>query len=167
KADGVSNGCASCHTKSAAPNFAGDWELQQNYSFTQYARTNHWQNQLRERSDKVAGFSDADVLSYVRRDNYAPLFAWMTAHPDAPGYRPDLEFAKGFDADGLAADGSGWRAIRYKPFVGGFWGTNGSADDTFVRLPAAFRATRDLYRTNLAILEAAITAAPGVDKPVR
>ncbi len=167
KAEGASNGCASCHTKSAAPNFADDWELQQNYSFTSYARTNRWQNQFRERGDKVATFSDADVLSYVRRDNYGPLYAWMTAHPDAPGYRPDLDFSKGFDAEGFATDGSGWRALRYKPFVGAFWGTNGSADDVFVRLPATFRESKDLYRTNLAILEAAMTADPAAEKPVR
>lgn len=167
KAEGTSNACASCHTKSAAPNFADDWELQQNYSFTAYARTNRWQNQFRERSDKVAAFSDADVLGYVRKDNYAPLVAWLAQHPDAPGYHPDLDFAKGFDADGFAADGSQWRALRYKPFVGSFWATNGSTDDVFVRLPEAFRGSRELYRTNLAILEAAITADPAAEKPVR
>jgi len=167
KAAGVSNACASCHTKSAAPNFADDWELQQNYSFTEYARTNRWQNQFRERSDMVAAFSDADVLGYVRRDNYAPLLAWLQANPGAPGYLPDLDFAKGFDAEGFAADGSQWRALRYKPFVGSFWATNGSTDDVFVRLPERFRTSREIYRTNLAILEAAITAAPRDARPVR
>ena len=166
-AEGSSNACASCHTKSAAPNFANDWELQQNYSFSDYARTNRWQNQFRERSEKVAAFSDADILGYVRRDNYAPLLAWMKANPDTPGYTPDLDFSKGFDADGFASDGSGWRALRYKPFVGSFWATNGSTDDVFVRLPETFRTSKEIYRTNLAILEAAITAAPGDEKPVR
>jgi hypothetical protein len=160
RADGKANGCASCHTHSTGENFADDWELQQNYSFTDYAKTNHWKNQFRERGDLVAAFTDADVLAHVRQDNYAPLLAWTAAHPDAPGYKPDLDFAKGFDADGFATDGSGWRALRYKPFVGGFWATGGSTDDVFVRLPSAFRTTPMLYRTNLAILEAAITADP-------
>ncbi len=166
RAEGSSNPCASCHTRSAAPNFADDWELQQNYSFTEYGKTNHWKNQFRERSAKVAGFSDRDVLEHVRLDNYTPLRTWIAAHPDAPGYQPDLDFAKGFDADGFAVDGSAWRALRYKPFTGSFWATNGSTDDVFVRLPLAFRSAADgtpslaVYRTNLAILEAAITAQP-------
>jgi hypothetical protein len=168
RADGESNACASCHTRSAAPNFADDWELQQNYSFTEYGKTNHWKNQFRERSEKVAAFTDADLLAHVRRDNYAPLRTWLAANPGAPGYHPDLDFAKGFDADGFASDGSGWRALRYKPFLGGFWATNGSTDDVFVRLPAAFRMgptgpSLDIYRTNLAILEATISANPKGD----
>ncbi|MBA3463630.1 MAG: hypothetical protein H0T46_26975 [Deltaproteobacteria bacterium] len=166
RADGDSNACASCHTRSSAPNFADDWEFQQNYSFTEYGKTNRWKNQFRERSDKVASFTDDAILSHVRKDNYAPLRAWLAANPDSPGYQPDLDFAKGFSADGFATDGSGWRALRYKPFLGGFWATNGSTDDVFVRLPAAFRTgvagevSDDIYRTNLAILEAAISADP-------
>lgn len=168
KTDGTANTCASCHTRSAAPNFADDWELQQNYSFTEYAKTNHWKNMFRERSDQVATFGDAVVLAHVRQDNYGPLLAWLGAHPEAPGYTPDLDLARGFSADGFAKDGSGWRAVRYKPFVGSFWATNGSTDDIFVRLPAAFRTDLDrraspaIYRANLAILEAAITADPEV-----
>jgi hypothetical protein len=160
KADGVANTCASCHTRSAAPNFADDWELQQNYSFTEYAKTNRWKNMFRDRTEKVAAFSDADVLAHVRKDNYAPLRAWLGAHPDAPGYTPDLDLARGFDDDGFAKDGSGWRAVRYKPFVGSFWATNGSTDDVFIRLPAEFRTSPAIYRANLAILEALITADP-------
>ncbi|MEO7097666.1 MAG: hypothetical protein ABI175_30675 [Polyangiales bacterium] len=160
KAEGTANTCASCHTRSAAPNFADDWELQQNYSFTEYAKTNRWKNMFRERSDKVAAFSDAAVLAHVRQDNYGPLRTWLAAHPEAPGFTPDIDLARGFDADGFAVDGSGWRAVRYKPFVGSFWATNGSTDDVFVRLPAEFRTSPAIYRANLAILEAAITADP-------
>lgn len=162
KTDGKANSCASCHTRSAAPNFADDWELQQNYSFTDYGKTNRWKNQFRERAAIVAKLSDEAVLAYVRRDNYAPLHAWLAQHPDAPGWHPDIDFARGFDDAGFARDDSGWRAIRYKPFVGSFWASNGATDDVFVRLPAAFRTTRALYQTNLAILEAAITANPDV-----
>ncbi len=167
KTDGTANTCASCHTRSAAPNFADDWELQQNYSFTDYAKTNRWKNMFRERSDKVAAFSDADVLAHVRQDNYSALLAWLGSHPEAPGYTPDLDLARGFDADGFANDGSGWRAVRYKPFVGSFWATNGNTDDVFVRLPEEFRTSPAIYRANLAILEAAITADPAKEQPAR
>ncbi len=167
KAEGASNACASCHTRSAAPNFADDWELQQNYSFTAYARTNRWKNQFRERSDKVAAFSDADAR-HVRKDNYAPLVAWLAQHLDARRAITPMSISRsGFDADGFAADGSQWRTLRYKPFVGSFWATNGSTDDVCV-LPEAFRTAANQevspYRTNLAILEAAIAADPA--KPV-
>src|SRR5581483_11051544 len=86
-----------------------------------------------------------------------------------PGWRPDLDFARGFDAAGFARDGSGWRAVRWKPFPGAFWPTNGSTDDVFVRLPEELRRdaaglpSRAVYQTNLAILEAAIAADP--DRP--
>ncbi|MCA9691607.1 MAG: hypothetical protein KC636_18525, partial [Myxococcales bacterium] len=49
-----------------------------------------------------------------------------------------------------------------------FWPTNGSADDGAIRLPPAFRETDDgvasraVYKINLAILEAAVSAPPGV-----
>jgi mono/diheme cytochrome c family protein len=165
KTEGKSNPCASCHTRSAAPNFADDWELQQNYSFTDYGKTNRWKNQFRERGTLVARLADEVVLGYVRRDNYAPLRSWLAQHSDAPGWHPDLDFAQGFDAEGFANDNSGWRAVRYKPFVGSFWASNGSTDDVFVRLPAAFRTSPVIYKTNLAILEAAITANPDVPVP--
>lgn len=160
KVDGAANTCASCHTHSAAPNFADDWELQQNYSFTEYAKTNRWKNMFRERTEEVAAFSDDAVLAHVRQDNYRPLLAWLGAHPEAPGYAPDLDLARGFDADGFANDGSGWRAVRFKPFTGNLSADTGSAGDVFVRLPAAFRTSPAIYRANLAILEAAITADP-------
>jgi hypothetical protein len=98
----------------------------------------------------------------------------MTGHADYAGYVPDLDFAKGFDDEGFAKDGSGWRAVRYKPFPGTFWPTNGSADDTMIRLPAAFRAdaagkpSRAVYAANLAILEASMCSDPfAFDKDVR
>ena len=43
------------------------------------------------------------------------------------------------DGQGFARDRSGWRALRYKPFSGTFWPTNGSSDDVFVRLDPDFR----------------------------
>ncbi|MCA9716387.1 MAG: hypothetical protein KC468_17070, partial [Myxococcales bacterium] len=70
-------------------------------------------------------------------------------------------------------DGSGWRAFRYKPFLGTFWPTNGSADDVMIRLPDAFRQAADgapsraIYQINLAILEAAIAGDPAAGDELR
>lgn len=168
KSDGISNPCWACHTRSQYPNLADDWELQQNYSFPESAKRNHWRNLFRSRAQLVARFDDAAIGAYIRVDNYAPLRAAL-ARSDAAGWRPDLDFARGFDALGFAVDGTHWRAIRYKPFLGTFWPTNGSTDDVYIRLPAEFRTTtagvedREIYRTNLAILEGAIAADPRLD----
>jgi hypothetical protein len=169
RTDGRSNPCWACHTRSQYPNLADDWELQQNYSFPPEAMTNHWRNFFRDRTALVARFDDAAVLAYVRTDNYAPLRAALAAQPPGSPWIPDLDLAAGFDEDGFARDGSGWRAIRYKPFLGTFWPTNGSADDVYVRLPIAFRSDRDgrpsrsVYEANLAILETAIAGDPRPD----
>jgi len=166
RTNNTENTCASCHTRSGYPNLANDWELQQNYPFHEPLAVNHWKNQFRDRSALVARFSDDDIAAYVRTDNYAPLRAALAKQPVFPGWRPDVDLARGFDATGFAVDGSGWRAIRYKPFAGPFWPSNGSTDDAYIRLPASFRndaagkPSIALYRTNLAILEAAITADP-------
>ncbi|MGE0395353.1 MAG: hypothetical protein AB7T06_01405, partial [Kofleriaceae bacterium] len=163
KSDGISNPCWACHTRSEYPNLADDWELQQNYSFPETARQNHWRNLFRTRTQLVARFDDAAIAQYVRVDNYTPL-ATALAHSDHAGWRPDLDFSRGFDELGFAVDGSQWRAVRYKPFVGTFWPTNGSADDVYIRLPAKFRRdasgveSREVYRENLAILEDAIAS---------
>ena len=53
-------------------------------------------------------------------------------------------------------------AFNYKPMPSTFWPTNGSTDDVMLRLPEVFRKTtagaysRDVYKANLAILEANI-----------
>ncbi len=164
RTDDGANTCASCHTRSSYPNLTNDWELQQNFPFFALA-TNNWLNEFRDRSALVARFSDADVAAYVRTDNYQALRGAM-AKREFLGWKPDLEFARGFDELGFANDGSGWRALRYKPFAGTFWPINGSTDDAYIRLPLAFRIDATgtpslaIYRTNLAILEAAITADP-------
>jgi hypothetical protein len=165
RTEGSWNPCWTCHTRSTYPNLADDWELQQNFPFLDGANVNHWKNLFRNRGATVGRFSDAEVLAYVRVDNYGPLRAALAARP-FPGWRPDLDFARGFAGDGFANDGSGWRAVRYKPFPGTFWPTNGSADDVYIRLPDAFQRdaggepSSAIYRTNLAILEAAIASDP-------
>jgi hypothetical protein len=164
RSDGISNPCWACHTRSQYPNLADDWELQQNYSFPETAKRNHWRNVFRSRTSLVGSFDDDAIAQYVRVDNYAPLIGALPA--SFVGWRPDLDLARGFDELGFARDGTGWRAVRYKPFVGTFWPTNGSADDVYIRLPPAFQRDaagtlqREVYRANLAILEAAIAGDP-------
>lgn len=168
KTAGVSNPCWTCHTVPQDPNFHSDWDLQEEYSFSGFALTNRWENLFRDRSAAIAKISDDEALEYIRTDNYTPLreaLAGRSDYPDYPGYRPDLDFNPGFDEEGFARDGSGWRALRYKPFPGTFWPTNGSTDDVMIRLPKEFREkdgvpSREVYKANLAILEAAITADP-------
>jgi len=166
KTDGVSNVCWVCHTDSVRPNALDDTELQETFDFPTTATINRWANLFRDRTSEIARIPDAEALAYVRGDNYAPLREALAARGDYPGYAPDLDFQAGFDGEGFARDGSGWRAIRYKPFPGAFWPTNGSTDDVMVRLPERFRRdeagndSHEIYRINLAILEAAVGADP-------
>lgn len=166
RTEGRSNPCWACHTRSHYPNLANDWELQQNYAFPPEAMTNPWRNLFRDRARLVERFDEAAVLAYVRTDNYGPLRAALATRPAGPTWFPDLDLAAGFDEAGFARDGTGWRALRYKPFLGTFWPTNGSTDDVYVRLPPAFQRDRDgqpsraVYEENLAILERAIASDP-------
>ena len=167
KTGGDSNPCWVCHTVGVGPNTLADFELQREYSFSEVALENHWTNLFVDRSAAIAAASDEEILDYIRQDNYGPLKEALAGRRGYPGYAPDLDLAGGFDDAGFARDGSGWRALRYKPFPGSFWPTNGSADDVFIRLPAAFRSddggrpSEAIYRINLAILEASIAARPG------
>ncbi|NKF22800.1 hypothetical protein [Solimonas marina] len=161
---GGANPCWVCHTSQNQRNGADDWQLQAQYQLNAMGRTNHWTNLFVDRRPAIAAQSDADTLAYVRHDNYAPLRAALARLPQdrRPRWVPDLDLEAGFDADGFARDGSGWRAFRYKPFPGTFWPTNGAADDVMIRLPAPFRSDVDghpssaIYRINLAIVEASV-----------
>jgi hypothetical protein len=159
---GESNPCWVCHTRGEGRNTLVDWDLQTEYAFSEQALTNHWSNLFVDRRAFIASVSDEEILAYVREDNYEPLRQALAQRRGYPGYRPDLDLAAGFDEDGFARDGSGWRAVRFQPFLGSFWPTNGSTDDVFIRLPPAFRvdargeADREIYRINLSVLEAAI-----------
>lgn len=161
-----SNPCYTCHTATHGPNSMNDWGLQREYAFSDAGRINHWTNLFVDRRAALASIDDDAVLRYVREDNYAPLREALADRADFPGFAPDLDLARGFAEDGLARDGSMWRAYAYKPFVGAFWPTNGSAGDAFVRLPVIFRTGRDgqvseaIYKINLAVLEAALGGDP-------
>ena len=169
---GVSNPCWTCHTVARDPNFHTDLELQEEYAFSRFATTNRWRNLFVDRRAAIAAIPDGEILGYIRQDNYTPLrSALLDAGARYPGWVPDLDLGRGFDEEGFARDGSGWRAIRFKPFPGTFWPTNGSTDDVFIRLPQKFRSdlrgqpSLEIYKTNLAILEAAVTWDP--DVPLR
>ncbi len=165
KTEGRSNPCYTCHTGVHFPNDMNDYLLQVEYAFSDEGLENHWTNLFEDRRKKAASYSDAEVLAYVRADNYAALRRVARQTKEFPGYLPDLDFEKGFDDAGLARDGSGWRAYRYKPFPGTFWPTNGSTDDAMIRLPEEFRSlggkyNRDVYIANLALLELAVASDP-------
>lgn len=168
KTEGRANPCWVCHAPARFPNGMVDWDLQAAYSFSDEAKTNYWTNLFVDRRAAMAGISDEEILAWMRSDNYSELRSALAALPedDYRGYRPDLDFAAGFDEHGFARDGSHWRAFRYKPFAGAFWPTNGSADDVMIRLPPDFRSDAQgreslaIYRANLAILEASMASNP-------
>jgi hypothetical protein len=167
KTEGKHNPCWVCHTERHGLNSLGDVDLQSEYAFSATATKNHWTNLFADRSAMVNAISDAAALEWVRTDNYAPLKSALATRGDFRGYRPDLDFERGFDERGFARDGSAWRAVRYKPLPGSFWPSNGSTDDVFVRLPEKFRRSGgrgsiEVYAANLAVLEASFASDPDV-----
>lgn len=184
----VQNPCYVCHSDARAPNFAATPELQLAYDFPQIRGgtdiVNDWTNLFVDRRVAIATIDDAAMLRYVRTDNYHGKsgsidLADRLASDALPenwdvdgngrwdGYVPDAAFQfddEGFDID---PDGNptGWRAYGYYPFPGAFMPTNGAFDDVLIRLPADFRENdegkpdRQIYRTNLAIVEALIRRA--------
>lgn len=164
------NPCYVCHQDElpGRENRMNDRDLQVAYSFSDVGMTNHWSNLFEDRSARVAAIGDEEIVRYISEDNYSDLPGRLRAR-GFEGYIPDLKGlelgAAAFDEEGFAKDGSHWVAFRYKPFPSTFWPTNGSTDDVMIRLPAAFRSdekgeySRDVYKANLAILEAAIKGA--------
>lgn len=176
----VFNPCFTCHTRGRIPTYLDDSDLQQNYSLPEDALQNPWRNLFVDRRAEMAAIGDAEILDYVRTDNYRdatgriPLAETLTGELPAnwdhqgdgrwDGYIPDAWFQfddQGFDRD-PAGVYTGWRAFAYYPFPGTFWPTNGSTDDVLIRLSAPFRENRAgqfdplIYRTNLAIVEALV-----------
>lgn len=168
KTDSRANPCWMCHTRSSWPNAQNDWDLQGSYAFSDVGKTNYWTNLFEDRRAAISSISDAEIREWIVVDNYTPLRDTLAAWPrdDYRGFRPDLDFAAGFDEHGFARDGSQWRAFRYKPFPGAFWPTNGSVDDVMIRLPIAHRSdaegrpSLEVYKANLAILEASMASDP-------
>ena len=184
----VHNPCYVCHTNSRAPNYVNDAELQTLYDFPGPALTDRWSNLFVDRRPAMTKMPDAEILSYVRADNYhgadgrAELAKRLQTPPKGwdingdgiwSGYKPDIFFD--FDEAGydVGPDGArtGWRAYGYAPLPGAFWPSNGSADDVAIRLPAAFRERTDgtpdwgIYETNLAIVEALVKRSDVAIRP--
>ncbi|MBL9153583.1 MAG: hypothetical protein JNK37_13900 [Verrucomicrobiales bacterium] len=165
------NPCYVCHQDHipGRENQMNDRDLQVAYSFSEVGMTNQWKNLFEDRSARVAAIGDDEIRRYIAEDNYSEL-AGRLREVDFQGYIPDLKNlqlgAAAFDEEGFARDGSQWVAFNYKPFPSTFWPTNGSTDDVMIRLAEPYRTTkdgtesRDIYKANLAILEAAIK---GVD----
>jgi hypothetical protein len=174
------NPCYPCHTRSEAPNYVDDEDLQLTLKLPVPGAHNPWTNLITPPIERAPVMSDADVLAYVRQSNYfaadgsiALAHALQRPPPDWDGdgngawdgFVPDVGYA--FDEHGFdhRADGTptGWRAFAYYPFVGNFFPTNGSADDVLIRLDPALRQDDSgrydarVYTVNLAIVEALVT----------
>ncbi|KAA9133401.1 hypothetical protein F3N42_03365 [Marinihelvus fidelis] len=178
RTEGVFNPCYVCHQAEVEghENRMNDGHLQRAYSFSEQGMTNHWANLFEDRSERVAAISDEEILDWIAEDNYSALPERLR-QAEFRGWVPDLDNlqrgAAAFDDEGFALDGSDWVAFNYKPMPSTFWPTNGSTDDVMIRLPEPFRRTadgapsRDVYRANLAILEANIKALDEIDvRPV-
>ena len=160
------NPCWACHTISQSHNFQSDVGLQSQYNFSEAAKTNFWSNAFLDVREETKRIRDSEILDYIRKDNYQNLFDTLKNTTTNLLWKPDLSFSAGFDRDGFANDNSGWRALRFKPFVGTFWPSNGSSNDVYIRLPLEFRKDQEqklkseIYQANLAILELAMTTPP-------
>ncbi|MCB1229644.1 MAG: hypothetical protein KDN19_05230 [Verrucomicrobiae bacterium] len=171
RTEAKANPCYVCHQDQIPEreNRMNDRDLQVAYSFSDAGTLNHWKNLFEDRSARVAAIPDEEIRRYIAEDNYSEL-AGRLREKNFQGYVPDLANlqlgAAAFDEEGFAKDGSHWVAFNYKPFPSTFWPTNGSTDDVMIRLPEIYRTdkdgrdSREIYKTNLAILEAAIK---GVD----
>jgi hypothetical protein len=188
--DGKSkNPCYACHTRSEAPNFVNDDDLQVTMTLPEPAWKNPWTNLLSPPVAHAPNTTDAAVLEYVRQSNYfdgsghialARALETLPTDWDAngnghwDGYVPDVQCA--FDELGFdrGPDGApdGWRAFAYYPFAGAFFPTNGSADDVLIRLDPALREDEDgrydahIYIVNLAVVEALVSRADVAIDPV-
>jgi hypothetical protein len=170
-ADGA-NPCWTCHTAGQGRNLADTVELQREYAFSDAAMENYWTALFIDRREQAEAFTADDMRSWIAADNYTSLRTALATRPQYPGFVPDLDLYRGTDDEGFAHDGSGWRSLRFKPFAGTFWPTNGTTNDVWIRLPPAFRQAADgrddraVYRLNLALLEAAIAVPEGVVRAV-
>ncbi|QQD20731.1 hypothetical protein GJQ54_02630 [Oceanospirillaceae bacterium ASx5O] len=175
----VHNPCYVCHTNSKEPNYLDDVDVQLVYNLPEPGLKHSWMNLYKDRTKLISSMKDADVIRYVREDNYkdksgkiilseklkqVPSEWDRNKNKKWDGYIPDVYFnfdSYGFDHDGKGQP-TGWRVFAYYPFPGTFMPTNGSSDDVLIRLPEAFRQIKagiydqETYRINLAIVESMI-----------
>lgn len=176
KTAGRYNPCYVCHQnqRDGRENKMDDGDLQLAYSFSDVGMTNHWKNLFEDRSKRVAAITDREILRWIDEDNYSELPGRLRK-AGFSGWIPDLQNLQqgplAFDQYGLAKDGSHWVAFNYKPMPSTFWPTNGSTDDVMIRLAAIYRSDAegnysvDIYRANLAILEANFKGLSEVTTP--
>jgi hypothetical protein len=169
----LSNPCYVCHQDAidGRENVMNDGDLQEAYSFSDVGMTNHWKNLFEDRSGRIAAIKDEEIIDWIRGDNYSELPSRLR-EAGFKGWIPDLKNLQlgsaAFDGQGFAKDGSHWVAFNYKPFPSTFWPTNGSTDDVMIRLPENYRTDKDgkpstdIYKANLAILEANIKGLGGI-----
>lgn len=174
RTEGRFNPCYVCHqdARDGRENVMNDGDLQAAYSFSEAGMTNHWRNLFRDRTAAVAAISDAGIDEWIAGDNYSEL-PQRLREADFRGWIPDLtglqEGPAAFADDGFARDGSQWVTFNYKPFPSTFWPTNGSTDDVMIRLAPRFQHNQqgqyvqDIYKANLAILEANIKGLTAID----
>ncbi|MFT7562120.1 MAG: hypothetical protein ACI93R_004054 [Flavobacteriales bacterium] len=168
KTDGKFNPCYVCHQSyndKDRPNMMRDGYQQGSYAFSEIGEHNSWSNLFKDRQKHVHAISDDEILEYVKQNNYDELIDWMKS--DAwQGVIPEIKNlsagAIAFDENGLALDNSGWVAFNYKPFPSTFWPTNGSTDDSMIRLENKFQTkngkfSRDVYYANLSLIELTIS----------
>lgn len=165
--EGKYNPCYVCHQNEVTgrENVLNDGSQQLAYNFSDQGLKNHWKNLFEDKTEKVAQISNKEIEQWINQDNYSNL-ATRLQQNSFKGWIPDLKNLQlgkqAFDQYGLALDGSHWVAFNYKPLPSTFWPTNGSTDDVMIRLPKEFRTTKkgefslDIYRANLAIMEAQI-----------
>lgn len=171
--EGRFNPCYVCHQNHVPgrENTMNDGVQQLAYNFSDVGLENHWSNLFEDRTERVAAISDEAILDWIGQDNYSALPGRLR-DVGFKGWIPDLaDLEKGaaaFDEYGLARDGSHWVAFNYKPLPSTFWPTNGSTDDVMIRLAEVFRSREDgsysldVYRANLAIVEAQVKGLPEI-----
>lgn len=173
KTEGQFNACWACHTTQHSKNFLNDVVLQDEYILSDSAKTNFWTNAFLDISNDIKKISNKEIEAYIREDNYKAFQVALTKVKASLLWKPDLQFNTGFDTEGFANDGSGWRALRFKPFLGTFWPLNGNSNDVYIRLPQIFQQdqngkfNRELYKANLSLLELAMTVPPGASVSTR
>lgn len=116
--------CAACHERAlGAPE-----------------RESPWKNAQEDPRALVDEISEFGIVSWIRQDNYDALRREMTMPSDYVGVRPDIDLRAGFDRDGLARDGSGWRAARVPSAPELSWPDGQSTSEVLYRLPVPHTA---------------------------
>ena len=168
KTEGISNPCYTCHTSLNGRNEMADDDLQREYAFSDFGLQNHWKNLFDDRSAAIAEITDEEALAYVRQNNYDALRRHLESRCDYAGWVPDLR--KSGDSARCGVRSRGLRPGRL--VVGALcdlsrsWGPSGRrtvrpTTSSFDCLPSSITSaeghpSREIYKINLAILEAAI-----------